>query len=299
VVGRDGSTHFLRDVNNVNCHGTQELLILGRTMRRSARLRSLLILAAALAMLCLPMGAAADTTVRAKLVEQNGSGASGTASLTATDNGGLNVVIRSQGLVPGQPHPQHIHGSEGGGGHSRCPTLKNDTDGDGVLTNEEATGEYGTIFLALTTRGGATPQDGLDVDRMPVADSEGRLDYERTLPAQMVPDGLLENLSSLHVVQHGIDVNNNDKYDLDALGVSTFAENLGVGDVPEEATNPASCGVVEGAGAAGRPRGGVETGGAPAPDLNVRLAAAGAALLLLSVAFAVSAAAGWRNRGRP
>jgi hypothetical protein len=102
----------------------------------------------------------------------------------------------------------------------------------------------------------------------------------------------------LHVVQHGIDVNNNDKYDLDALGVSTFAENLGVRDVPEEATNPASCGVVEGAGIAGRPRGGVETGGAPAPDLNVRLAAAGAALLLLSAALAVSAAAGSRDRGR-
>jgi hypothetical protein len=257
------------------------------------------MLAAVLVMLCLPAGAAADTTVKAKLVEQNGSGASGTASLTATDNGGLRVVIRSQGLVPGQPHAQHIHGSEGGGGHSRCPAVQmNDTDGDGVLTNEEATGEYGTIFLALTIRGGATPQDGLDVDRMPVADSAGRLDYERTFPAQMVPDGLLEHLSSLHVVQHGIDVNNNDKYDLDALGVSTFAENLGVRDVPEEATNPASCGVVEGAGTAGRPRGGVETGGSAAPDLNARLAVAGAALLLLSVALAVSVATGSRNRGR-
>ena len=81
----------------------------------------------------------------------------------------------------------------------------------------------------------------------------------------MVPDGLLEHLSSLHVVQHGIDVNNNDKYDLAALGESTFAKNLGVAGVPEEATNPASCGVVQGAGAAKPARGGVETGGAPAP----------------------------------
>ena len=160
------------------------------------------------------------------------------------------MVIHSQGLVPGQPHAQHIHGSAHGG-HFGCPTLKeNDTDGDGVLTNEEATGEYGTIFLALTTRGGATPQDGLAVDRMPVADSKGRLDYERTFPAEVVPDGLLEHLSSVHVVQHGIDVNDNGKYDLAALGVSTFAKNLGVAGVPEEATNPASCGVVQGAGAA-------------------------------------------------
>ena len=45
----------------------------------------------------------------------------------------------------------------------------------------------------------------------------------------------------------------------------------------------------------GRPRGGVETGGAPPPELNLPLAAAGAALLLLSAAFAVSAAVGLRD----
>jgi hypothetical protein len=259
-------------------------------MSRIAKLRNSLVLTAAAAMLCVPVSASADTTVNAKLVEQNGSGVSGKVTLTALDNGGLKVVIRSQGLVPDQPHAQHIHGSAHGG-HFGCPTVeKNDKDGDGVLTNEEATGEYGTVFLALTTSGGATPQDGLAVDRMPVADSEGRLDYERTFSAKSVPDGLLEHLSSVHVVQHGIDANNNGKYDVEKLGVSTFAESLGVRDVPEEATNPASCGVVQGAGMTGRPRGGVETGGAPGHDLNAPLAAAGAALLLLSAVFAVSAA---------
>src|SRR5688500_11759902 len=176
------------------------------------KLRNCLVLAGAAAVLCLPVSAAADTSVKAKLVEQNGSGVTGTVTLTALDDGDLRVVIRSQGLVPSQPHAQHIHGSAHGG-HFGCPTVeKNDKDGDGVLTNEEATGEYGTIFLALTTSGGATPQDGLDVKRMPVADSEGRLDYERTFSAKTVPDGLLEHLSSVHVVQHGIDANNNGKY---------------------------------------------------------------------------------------
>ena len=259
------------------------------------KLRNLLVLAAAGTMLCLPISAAADTTVKAKLVEQNGSGVSGTVTLTALDNGGLTVVIHSQGLVPVQPHAQHIHGSAHGG-HFGCPTLKNDTDGDGVLTNEEATGEYGSVFLALTTTGGATPQDGLDVKRMPVADSKGRINYERTFSAKLVPDGLLEHLSSLHVVQHGIDANNNDKYDVEALGVSTFAESLGVPNIPEEATDPASCGVVQGAGMSGRPRGGVETGGAPGPDLNAPLAAAGTALLLLAAVLGVSAAT--RSRGQ-
>ena len=72
-------------------------------------------------MLCLPTIAAADTTVKAKLVEVNNSGASGTVTLTATDDGGLKVVIRSQGLVPGVSHAQHLHGS-GHGGHFVCPT---------------------------------------------------------------------------------------------------------------------------------------------------------------------------------
>ena len=90
-------------------------------------------------------------------------------------------------------------------------------------------GEYGIIFFPLTTSGGATatPQDALDPKRMPVADSKGRIDYERTFPEEMLPDGLLEHLSSMHVVQHGIDDNNNGKYDLDALGESTFAAEPG------------------------------------------------------------------------
>ena len=259
-------------------------------MSRIAKLRNSLVLTAAAAMLCVPVSASADTTVNAKLVEQNGSGVSGKVTLTALDNGGLKVVIRSQGLVPDQPHAQHIHGSAHGG-HFGCPTVeKNDKDGDGVLTNEEATGEYGTIFLALTTRGGATPQDGLAVDRIPVADSKGRLDYKRTFDAEMIPRGLLEHLASLHVVQHGIDVNNNGKYDVEALGVSEFAENLGAAGVPEEATNPANCGVVQGAGAADPAHGGVETGGAPVSDPAPPLAMAGAVLLLLSAAVAALAA---------
>src|ERR671912_2055164 len=252
------------------------------------KLRNALILTAASALMCLPTTASADTTVKAKLVEQNNSGAHGTATLTALDNGGLKVEIHTEGLVPGVFHPQHIHGSAHGG-HFACPDLKkNDKDGDGVLQNEEATGEYGTIFFPLTTTGGATatPKDALDAKRMPVADAEGTIDYERTFSPDMVPDGLLDHLSTMHVVQHGMDANDNGKYDLDALGESTFAKNLGKAGVPEEVTNPVICGVVQGAGAADPARGGVETGGTPASGPDEPLAAAGAALLLLAAGVA-------------
>lgn len=202
--------------------------------------------------------AAAETTVYADLVQQNRSGVSGTVVLTASGGGDLRVQIRATGLVPG-PHAQHLHGSlEGGQFH--CATAASDTDGDGWLTNEEATGEYGSAFLSLTTRGDTSARSALELDRMPVADEEGRLRYDRTIPAAQLPAGLVGRLSDLHVVQHGIDANGNGQYDLDALGESTFAAGLGLPEVPEEATNPASCGIITGGGATTMPSGGVETG---------------------------------------
>lgn len=225
--------------------------------------RSRRVLVAGMSVLLLAASAPpalADTTVTARLEAQNKSGASGSATLTATNDGRLTVVIRAEGLVPGQPHAQHVHGTAGGS-HFMCPSMANDKDGDGYLTNEEATGEYGTIFLSLTTSGDTSPDSGLAVDRMPVADASGRVTYKRTFAAEEVPADLLANLSHVHVVQHGIDVNDNDRYDLAGLGESTFAKNLGAAGVPEEATNPATCGVVTGAGSPTPPRGGPETGG--------------------------------------
>ena len=85
--------------------------------------------------------------------------------------------------------------------------------------------------------------------------------YERTFSADELPAGLVEHLSDAHVVQHGIDVNGNGRYDMAGAGVSTFAKNLGVAGIPEEVTDPASCGVITGAKAPMSPHGGVETGG--------------------------------------
>lgn len=227
--------------------------------------------------------ASADSTVRARLEAQNSSGVTGTATLTATSSGDLVVLIKASGLMPG-PHAQHIHGFEEGGGHAMCASLMNDKNGDGVITNEEGTGEYGTIFVALTTRGDTSGTSGLALDRMPQADANGDLEYRRTIPAADLPAGLVDELSSLHVVQHGIDVNDNGRYDLAALGESTFAKSLGLPDVPEEATNPASCGVVTGASASTSPHGGIETGGADREStLNAPMALAGLTLLTTAV----------------
>ena len=238
--------------------------------------------------------ATADTTVQAQLQESNGSGVTGTVTLTARDDGSLRVVIHAEGHVPGLPHAQHVHGSMTGG-HFNCPSEQDDTDGDGLLTNEEAAGEYGDVFMALTTEGDASADSGLAIDRMPVADDSGRIDYDRTFSPAELPAGLVEDLSHVHIVQHGIDVNDNGEYDLEGAGVSTFAENLGVPDVPEEATNPASCGVVTGAMAPMSPEGGIETGGGDGRDdatPSLPMAGLGAALLV------GSAVVLWNRRGR-
>jgi hypothetical protein len=238
----------------------------------------------------------ADTTLHADLVEQNRSGVGGTVTITARDDGSLRVQIHATGLVPG-PHAQHIHGSlEGGMFH--CATQAADSDGDGWLTNEEATGEYGSAFLALTTRGDTSGDSGLTLERMPVANQQGELRYDRTIPAEQVPDGLIGQLSSTHVVQHGIDANDNGEYDVDALGESTFAESLGLPGVPEEATNPASCGMVMAASAGQTPHGGVAAGGASTAGVeSLPLLLLGAGLLGLAGVVGVAEVARRRGRG--
>ena len=257
-------------------------------MPRSLRLLVLVLLA-----VVVPVAPAlADTTVHARLLPINHSGAHGTATLTAHDDGSLTVVVHARGLVPGQRHAQHLHGSLGSS-HFMCPTMAADRDGDGILTNEEASGEYGSIFLSLTTSGDSTARSGLVTGRMPVADAHGRIDYRRTFSADELPHGLLAHLSQLHVVQHGIDVNHNGRYDMAGAGVSTFAKNLGFPSVPEEATDPADCGMVTGAGDPMPPAGGLETGTGPVGSARPPTIAGGA---LIAVAVALATVAVWPRR---
>ncbi|WP_426512282.1 hypothetical protein ACPPVO_17615 [Dactylosporangium sp. McL0621] len=141
-----------------------------------------------------------------------------------------------------------------------CPDKSADTNHNGYVSTEEGLPMYGDIFISLTTTGDTTKASGLAVDRMPAADARGELTYERTIPAAELPAGNIAHLHDLHIVQHGIDANRNGKYDLDALSESTFAKSLGVPNIPEEATDPATCGMVSGAAAGSVPAGGVNTG---------------------------------------
>lgn len=226
----------------------------------------------------------------------NDSGATGAALVSFQDRK-LTVKIEATGLVPGQPHAQHIHGSTDG--HDfRCPDASADKDGDGIVSTAEGLPMYGDINISLTTKGDTSKDSGLAVDRMPVADKDGKLNYSRTID---VSQDVVDHIKDLHVVQHGIDRNDDGKYDFGA-GKSELDPKL-----PQEATAPASCGMVKGAAVGSMPVGGVETGtgamdggtGIEAPGM---LAGGTAAVLLAGGLFAVnrrtrSTASGTDRRG--
>jgi hypothetical protein len=252
-------------------------------------------LVAALPLLAFPGPASAAESVQVALLDLNTTGASGTAVLAATDAGDLKISIRSTGMTPNAPHAQHIHGSAAGMDF-HCPTRAADKDGNGYVSTEEGLPDYGDIFISLTTTGDTTKASGLAVDRMPMADAQGNLTYERTIAAAELPAGTIQHLKDLHVVQHGIDANRNGRYDLEALGESTFAKSVGVNGIPEEATDPATCGMVTGAAAGSIPAGGVDTGDGSTVPVNDR---SGLYLMLGGLGIAAAAVTTVVSRRRP
>ncbi len=184
--------------------------------------------------LSLTPAAFAQEAFQADLAPLNDSGASGTANL-ALEGDQLTTDIASEGLAPNLPHAQHIHGLEQA--ISECPTLANDQDGDGLVNTTEGEPSYGPILTSFTTEGDTSPESGLAVDRFPVADENGNLTYDRTFG---VPRNVADRLEDFAVVQHGVDLNGNGVYDEEAAGPSDLDPSL-----PQEATIPANCGVIE------------------------------------------------------
>jgi hypothetical protein len=149
----------------------------------------------------------------------------------------VEVEIKAWGLSPNLVHAQHIHGV----GSNECPgkEARNDRKADGLIDTTEGLPAYGPIMVSLTTKGDASPASGLAVERFPVANSNGRLNYERTFwVGENFPRQVARNLNDFHIVIHGIDTNNNDVYDFSA-GKSDLDPSL-----PQEATVPATCGLI-------------------------------------------------------
>ena len=170
---------------------------------------------------------------KAHLNPLNRSGAEGHAILEKEGNKKVETEIHTKGLAPKLPHAQHIHGFKKA--VSECPTLAL-SGRDNLITTVEGLPAYGPIQTSLTTKGDTSPNSGLAVDRFPVANSFGFLKYERTFS---VSGNVYRNLGKKAIVQHGVDLNHNGRYDFKAAGRSELDPSL-----PQEATIPANCGVI-------------------------------------------------------
>lgn len=208
-----------------------------------------------------PPGHAEQARVfQADLGPLSGSGARGSATM-ALDGDLLTVEITTGGMTADQPHLQHLRF----GGRDTCPPPQ--AAGDGALSTAELVPYTGDIQVSLTTEGDTGPQSALAVTRMPAADAGGTLSYRR---AFRVPDRVAAALEAgrVTIVQYGVDVNGNGRYDSDA-GLSDLDPSLYA-----EATFPATCGQVKPV-----PQGGTSAGEGGAAGADPRLLGLGALLI--------------------
>jgi hypothetical protein len=169
---------------------------------------------------------------KAELNPLNRSGAEGHAVLHK-EGGKLDTRIFSTDMAPKLPHAQHIHGMAQA--ISECPTLAA-SGRDNLITTAEGLPSYGPIRVSLTTKGDTSPESALAVERFPVANKAGFMSYNRTFS---VSDKVAGNLGRFAIVQHGVDLNHNGRYDFKSAGKSELDPSL-----PQEATIPATCGVI-------------------------------------------------------
>ena len=201
------------------------------------KLGMVLLLAVAVSLSLASVAFAQNGTARgyfeADLEPLNRSGADGHAILHK-EGGKLDARIYTTDMAPKLPHAQHIHGFKQA--VSECPTLAADKNGDRLVNTVEGLPSYGPIRVSFTTRGDTSPASGLAVSRFPVANPGGSLQYTRTFK---VPSGVARGLGRMAIVQHGVDLNHNGRYDFKSAGASELDPSL-----PQEATIPANCGVI-------------------------------------------------------
>jgi len=157
-----------------------------------------------------------------------GSNVTGTARLKV-DGTQVHVNIHVRGLTPNLPHAMHIHGLLAA--KNECPTPSADTNGDGLISLEEGAPFYGPIDESFTTTGDTSAASGLALERFPVSDANGEINYDRTFE---IPQNVIDRLGSLHIVVHGLALDGNSEGP------------VGGYDTLFEAVLPVACGGISG-----------------------------------------------------
>ena len=151
----------------------------------------------------------------------------------------LTIDLTATGVTPNEPHAMHIHGETTR--NNECPPASADINTgdpimpstfkagkpDGLISLQEGDPFYGPIDVSFTTTGDTSPGSGLTLERMPVADGAGNIEYHRTV---LVSKRIARNLGRLHIVVHGADL----PKDANTSSLSNLFE----------ATLPVSCGTI-------------------------------------------------------
>jgi hypothetical protein len=188
---------------------------------------SLITVATVLSVTALPVTAAGPDAFSAKLSPvphkasaDGGSNVTGSASLRLLTTN-VQVKLTARGLSPNLPHLAHIHGDLQA--QNECPTIKADTDKNGLIDTLEGLPAYGPVLVTFSTDGTTSPSVAFDPTVAPVADASGNLVYERSIK---VSDDIRSSLGDLHIVVHGLDLNGNGVYDgpISSAGVALELE---------------------------------------------------------------------------
>ena len=178
--------------------------------------------------------AVAGVQAKGELNPLNNSGVTGNAKVRVQGKR-LHVEVNARGLAKKLPHAQHIH--FGAQARHECPSVADDTNGDIRLTTLEGAPAYGPVRVSLTTSGDTSAKSVLAVDRFPTA-NRGKINYDRHTKTNKAVARGIRNGNAI-VVIHGVDYNHNGEYDFKSAGKSDLNP-----DLPAEATDPATCGVL-------------------------------------------------------
>ena len=123
----------------------------------------------------------ADVTYKAELSPLNskttGSDASGEATFMISGDK-LTIRITAKGVPPNMEHLQHFHGFAEGDRTPKCPTTRNDKNGDGIIDIVETEPVAGTTMVPFD----ADPIGMSAVnDTFPRAGADGSFSYEKTV----------------------------------------------------------------------------------------------------------------------
>ena len=238
-------------------------------MRNSSRIAGVACGAAALVAFGAGPALAASGSVHANLKSIEGSEVDGSGTaMVKVDGQRITVTMAAMGLLADNPHAAHIH--FGADARHECPTLGDDEDDNGRLNTTEGAPAYGPVVVSLTKTGDTSPDSTLAIDRFDTAKG-GEISYERgsikvsSEVAEAIADG------EAVVVIHGVDHNDNGKYD--GKEKSDLDPKL-----PSEATDPALCGALTNA-----PHGGMDTGFGGTAGVNTALIGLGGGALLAAV----------------